>query len=214
MTAVIMEKSLARRLIARRRRLGQDHFDEVWDGVYVMSPPADVEHFSVGSDLVTVLTIAVKWSGLGDVFAGVAISDRKEDWKKNFRVPDVTVFLKGNPAEDCDTHWCGGPDFAVEIVSPHDRSRKKIPFYEKIGTRELLIVDRWPWRLTLYRLIDGKLGEVGELTLADPQALASEVVPLSFQLTQIAEKPAILVKHLQDKRQWTVEARRKRETSG
>ena len=119
------------------------------------------------------------------------------------------MFLKGNRAEDCDTHWCGGPDVAIEIVSPNDRSRKKIPFYQSVSTRELLIVDRRPWRLTLFRLVDGKLGEVGESTLPDPQVLASEVVPLSFQLAQVAEKPAILVKHLQDGREWTVEARKR-----
>lgn len=210
MTALILDKSLERRMIARRRRQGIDHFDEVWDGVYVMVPPADIEHFSVSNDLATVLTITVKWAGLGECLPGVAISDRKEDWKKNYRVPDVTVFLNGNPAEDCGTHWCGGPDFAVEIVSPNDRSRKKIPFYEKVGTRELLIVDRRPWRLSLYRLADQKLREVGQSTLADRQTLASEVVPLSFELTGKDEQPKILVKHLQDERQWTVEARRRK----
>ena len=135
MTAIILDKSLERRLIARRRRLDIDHWDEFQHAVYVMAPAADIEHFGVSNDLATVLTIVVKWAGLGDVLPGVNISDRNEDWKKNFRVPDVSVFLKGNPAEDCDAFWFGGPDFAVEIVSPNDRTRKKIPFYEKVGTR-------------------------------------------------------------------------------
>jgi Uma2 family endonuclease len=209
MTAVILDKSLERQIIARRRRLGIDGWDEVWDGVYVMSPPADVEHFGINSDLATVLAVVVKWAGLGEVFSGVGISDRKEGWKKNFHVPDVVVFLNGNPAEDCETHWRGGPDFCVEVVSPNDRSRKKIPFYEKIGTRELLIVDRRPWRLTLLRLRDGKLSAVGESTLDAQQTLASEVVPLSFQLVEAAGRPAIRVKHLHIDRHWTVEARKK-----
>jgi Uma2 family endonuclease len=210
MAALILDKSTERRLIARRRRLGIDRFDEVWEGVYVMSPPADIEHFGAAKDLAAVLTIVVKWAGLGEVFAGVAISDRKQDWKRNFRVPDVTVFLKGNPAEDCGTHWFGGPDLAVEIVSPNDRTRKKIPFYERVGTRELLIVDRRPWRVTLLRLSDGKLHEIGQSTLADSQTLASEVVPLCFQLVEVAGRQAIFVRHLHDQRQWTVEARQRR----
>src|SRR5207302_7802971 len=139
-----LDKWLERRTIARRRRLGIDQWDEVWDGVYIMTPPADIEHFSVSGDLLSVLITVVKEAGLGEVFAGVAISDRKENWEKNFRVPDVTVFLNGNPAEDCETHWFGGPDFAIEIVSPNDRTRKKIPVYEKVGTREFMIVDRRP----------------------------------------------------------------------
>ncbi len=209
MAALILDKSLERRIIARRRRLGIDHFDEVWDGVYVTAPAANIEHFGVANDLATVLTIVVKWTGLGEVFPGINLSDRKEDWKKNFRVPDVTVFLKGNPAEDRDTHWFGGPDLAIEIVSPSDRTRKKIPFYEKVGTRELLIVDRKPWCLTLHRLKEGKLCDAGKSTLADPQVLVSEVIPLSFQLIESSDRPAILLKHLQDERQWIVEARKR-----
>jgi Uma2 family endonuclease len=209
MAALILDKSLERRLIARRRRLGIDHWDEVWDGMYVMAPPPDIEHQVFGFDLIEVLKLIVKRTGLGEVFSGVAISDHKEDWRKNFRVPDASVFLNGNPAEDCETHWLGGPDLAIEIVSPNDRSRKKIPFYEKIGTRELLIVDRKPWRLSLLRLIDGKLCDVGQSTLAERNTLASEVVPLSFQLIESAQRPAILVKHLQDGRQWMVEARQR-----
>jgi len=209
MAALILDKSLERHLIARRRRLGIDHWDEVWDGVYVMAPPPDIEHQVFGFDLIEVLTLIVKRAGLGEVFSGVAISDHKEAWRKNFRVPDASVFMNGNPSEDCETHWFGGPDLAVEIVSPNDRSRKKIPFYEKVGTRELLIVDRKPWCLSLFRLIDGKLCEVGKSTLVEPMTLASEVVPLSFQLIESAERPAIRLKHLQDGRQWTVEARKR-----
>jgi Uma2 family endonuclease len=209
MVALILDKSLERRLIARRRRLGIDHWDEVWDGVYVMSPPPDIEHQDFGFDLVEVLRLIVKRAGLGEVFSGVAISDHGHDWRKNFRVPDASIFLNDNPAEDRETHWFGSPDLAIEIVSPKDRSRKKIPFYEKIGTRELLIVDRKPWQLSLYRLIDRKLSEVGKSTLAEPVTLASDVVPMSFQLIESAQRPAILIKHLRDGRQWTVEARKR-----
>ena len=36
-------------------------------------------------------------------------------------------------AKNCRTHWLGGPDFAVEIVSEDDRTRDKIPFYSESG---------------------------------------------------------------------------------
>ena len=60
------------------------------------------------------------------IFPGCNVSDRPKRWKKNYRCPDVAVFLPGNPAEDRETHWFGGPDFAVEILSPYDRSREKL----------------------------------------------------------------------------------------
>ena len=31
-------------LLERRRQLGQDRYDEVWDGVYVMNPAPSYEH--------------------------------------------------------------------------------------------------------------------------------------------------------------------------
>jgi len=58
--------------------------------------------------------------------------------------------------------------------------------------------------------MNGKLIEVVQSTTADSQVLASEVIPLSFQLVELADRPAILIKHLQEGQQWTVEARRSR----
>lgn len=208
MTAIIADRQLERDLIARRRRLGQDRFDEVWEGVYFMAPLGDLVHQEFGADLATVITLCVKFDGLGRCFQGVNISDRKKGWRKNFRCPDVAVYLHGNPAEDCGRFWFGGPDFAVEIVSPGDRTRKKIPFYASVGTRELLIVDRRPWRLTLLRLADGKLAEAGQSTFDNPQCLASGVIPLTFRLAGMPQQPAIAIEHHDGQRRWTIEAAR------
>jgi Uma2 family endonuclease len=206
MAALITDPEIQREMIARRRRLGQDHWDEVWDGVYVMAPAADIEHFEVSTDLLAVFVEVIRRPGLGRVMGGINVSDRKVGWKKNFRVPDVAVFLNGTAAEDCGRFWFGGPDFAVEIISPHDRTRKKIPFYEKVGTRELLIVDRRPWRLTLFRLSDGTLSEVGQSTIAAASNLSSQVLPLTFRLAGDADQPAIFIQHHDGVRSWTVNA--------
>jgi len=207
MATLILDRMLERRLIARRRQLGLDRWDEMWEGVYVMVPPADIEHFQVSGELASVLTVAVKWAGLGEVYSGVAISDRQRSWKKNFRVPDIAVFLPGNPARDCRTHWCGGPDLAIEMVSPRDRARSKIPFYAQVGTRELLLVERRPWRLTHFRLAEGQLREAGQSSRDTAAALTSGVVPLAFQLLESAGRPEILIRHTGDGREWRVKSR-------
>jgi len=204
MTAVILDRGLERMMIARRRRLGIDGRDEVWDGVYVMAPEADVEHQEFAFDLAAVFAEAIRRAGLGRCTHGVNISDRKRGWIKNFRVPDAAVFLNGTTAQMCGEFWFGGPDFAVEIVSPRDRTRKKLPFYEKIGTRELLIVDRRPWKLTLYRLTDGKLLDAGQSTIEAPQRLASQVVPLSFRLVRVQSRLAMEVTHHDGRQRWLV----------
>lgn len=210
MTAVILDRDLERSMIRRRRRLGIDLRDEVWDGVYVMSPAADHEHQRLSGDLYTAFKPAINDDGLGSAEPNVNISDRKRGWRKNYRCPDIAVFLHGNPAEDLGTFWHGGPDFAIEIVSPRDRTRKKIPFYEKVGTRELLIVDRHPWKLTLLRLQNGSLTPVGESADDSPALLASQVIPLSFRLIRHDAQPAIEVTHHDGQRHWTVAARLKR----
>ena len=142
--------------------------------------------------------------GLGKVRAGVNVSDREHDWGKNFRCPDVVVYLNDTKAVNHNTFWYGGPDFAVEIVSPGDRSREKLDFYAKVGTRELLIVDRKPWALELYRLQDETLTRVGKSTLTKRDWLASEVVPLKFRLVAGKSRPEIEAVHGTTRKKWLI----------
>ncbi|MEX0716093.1 MAG: Uma2 family endonuclease [Planctomycetaceae bacterium] len=204
MAALVIDRDLERELIAERRRTGADRYDEVWDGVYVMAPMADFEHQHLVSQLTTIFVVTIEWAGLGAVYPGVNVTDRETDWKRNYRCPDVAVFLADTKVIIRGTHSLGGPDFAVEIVSPSDRSRKKLRFYAKVGTRELLIVDRHPWALELYRLDDGALKLVGTSTVEDGATLASEVVPLSFRLVAGDERPRIEIAHAADDSRWTV----------
>jgi hypothetical protein len=103
------------------------------------------------------------------------------------------VFLKGNPAQDRDTHWFGGPDFAVEVVSPKDRSREKLEFYFAVGVRELLIIDRKPWRLELYRNDGESLALVGVCSVAKPKGLDSTVIPFRFTLAGGRPRPKLVI---------------------
>src|SRR5687768_1833214 len=128
------------RLIAERQASGGDRFDEVWEGTYVMAPIANDEHQELQAKLVAVFQTVVGWSGEGLVHGGVNVSDRDEGWEHNYRCPDVVVFMKGTSARNCDTHWVGGPDFAVEIRSPGDRTPQKLPFYAAVNVRELLVI--------------------------------------------------------------------------
>src|SRR5438309_2295978 len=57
-----------------------DHFDEVWEGVYVVSPIADIEHQELAGLLLTVFQLVVGWTGLGKVLGPVNVSDRKKGW--------------------------------------------------------------------------------------------------------------------------------------
>jgi len=203
MKMLILDPETRKRLIRKRRLIGADHSDEVWEGVYVMSPEADNQHQDLVLFLAESLNQANGGRARGRVFTGVNVSDRETQWKRNFRVPDVAVFLPGNPAQDRKSHWFGGPDFAVEIISKYDRSRRKLPFYAKVGIRELLLVDRSPWTLELYRLQDNAMELVGRSTPETATLLSSVVLPVSFRLVPDTPDPRIEVISADGTRMWS-----------
>ena len=190
-------------LLRDRRESGGDRYDEVWDGVYVMSPLADNEHQQLGFDLAGAIKLGLGQDERIRIFPGCNVSDRPKQWKKNYRCPDVAVFLPGNQAEDRDSHWFGGPDFAVEILSPYDRSREKFAFYAKVGVRELLFVTRRPWCLELYRRTGQDWGLVGKSEPSlESSLLSSEVLSLGFRLVPGSKRPRIEVSQTAGTARW------------
>ena len=183
MSILIHDPTIAGPLLEQRRQSGLDRLDEVWEGVYVMSPLADNEHQSLVTELASILASEIDWKGLGRTLAGANVSDRRDNWKQNFRIPDVLVFLRDTSAVDCGTHWFGGPEFGIEVVSPGDRTLNKLEFYNHVGTRELLIIDRDPWVLSLYRRsVTSHLEIAAVCPIDNPAEIISEIVPLRFSL--------------------------------
>jgi Uma2 family endonuclease len=203
MTLIVTDPRDQERLIAERRASGADRFDEVWEGDYVMSPIADNEH----QDLQGLLTSAFLQALGGDrrtrVHPGANVSDREKGWEHNYRCPDVAVFLADTSAQDRGSYWFGGPDFAVEILSPGDRTPKKLPFYASVNVRELLVVARDPWSLELYRLREEKLTSVGRIDAAANDPLTSEVLALSFRLIAGSPRPIIEVRRRETGQTWS-----------
>jgi Uma2 family endonuclease len=203
MPLLVNDAGLEEELIADRRARGIDGFDEVWDGVYVMAPLANDEHQEIVAGFVALLVNVVKLTGLGEVRPGANISNLRSDWTRNFRVPDVLVFLKGTAAENRDSHWVGGPDFAIEIVSPGDQSREKLAFYSEVGVRELLIIDRDPWQLELFRLEAGVLKSAAIATVENAVQIQSQIVPITMSLIPQQPRPGILVQP-RNGQAWTI----------
>jgi Uma2 family endonuclease len=202
MSLLVLDKFVERRLRAQRKAWGVDHHDEVWEGVYVMSPIADNEHQSLVKGLIVAFYEVIERPSLGIVLPGANVSDRVERWTKNYRTPDVVVILNGSAAQDHGKFWTGPLDFVVEIVSRGDRSRRKLPFYSRMGVRELLLVDRKPWCLTLYRHDGEKLQLTGHCECTQADSLESEVLPFSLRLADAAERPRIELRHNTDGRTW------------
>jgi Uma2 family endonuclease len=202
MATVILDHRFGEQLREERKVAGSDRWDEVWEGTYMMAPLPNNEHQELVGALSNVFLQAVpKHQGM--VLPGTNVSDREKGWERNYRCPDVAVYLANTGAKNCGTHWCGGPDFAVEIVSDDDRTRDKIPFYASVGTRELLIVDRDPWSLELLQLSGGSLKSLGTSIEPICDILNSKTLPLSFRLTGGQDRPAIEIRQL-DGKLWVV----------
>jgi Putative restriction endonuclease len=182
MPTLVTDPEIEAQLLENRRAWGGDRFDEVWDGVYVMAPLANVEHQAVIGGLQTAIGGAFVGNPAVQVFPGINVSDRRKGWEKNYRCPDVAVILPGSKAVDCGPFLFGGPDFVVEVASDYDRSREKFDFYARVGVREMLLVDRNPWQLELYRLEGSELKLIGSSDPANQQLLTSQVLPLTFRL--------------------------------
>lgn len=180
-----------------------DRWTEVWEGVTVMSPLANNEHQRIATRLTRIIGLVIDGE-LGEVIQGVNLTDRTPNWVENYRNPDVVVFLAGTTAVDHETHYLGGPDFAAEIISPGEEPTAKFAFYESIGTREVMVLHRDPWRLELFALRDRRLTLVGASEPAAPTVVASAALGLTFALISGDARPQIAVTHPATGRAWQV----------
>jgi Uma2 family endonuclease len=192
MALLVTDPDLETRLIEARREANAH--DEVWEGLYVTAPLPNDDHQDIQGGFLAMLKEALGWDSPAKIRPGVNVSDRDEDWQFNYRGPDVVVYLPGNPAKNFGTHWQGGPDFLVEIISPYDRSRDKLSFYGKVGVREALFIDRDPWGLELY-VAGENLNpmQLAAKTQVNGPSLASGVLPLVFRLVPGEARPKIEV---------------------
>jgi Uma2 family endonuclease len=198
----VLDQREAEKIIEERRQRGARTGEEVWDGVIHIMPNPNNEHDQLAVFFVTVFNLLFGLGKPNRVQAAPNISDRAAGWTENFRNPDMAMFLADTAAEDEGTHWNGGPDFLLEVLSPKDKAREKLPFYAKIGTHEVLILDRDPWQLELYQLKRGKLKLVGKAGPGDAELLSS-VVPMAFSLVPNGERPKVVLRHPESGQTWS-----------
>jgi Uma2 family endonuclease len=202
---LIRDAGLVDQLIQDRKRKGIDRYDEVWEGMYVLPSMPTNAHQKLLDDLGDILTEVVKRGRLGNKYQGANVSDRRKGWDHNYRVPDMVVVLRNSRAIDCCTHLFGGPDFLVEIQSPGDDTEEKVPFYGKVGVRELLIIHRDKRTLRLLRLEGEELVLVKTSAREGKEWLVSAVLPLAFRRSMSSGMPRTQVRRTDGKPGlWTV----------
>jgi Uma2 family endonuclease len=151
-------------LIDQRRALGQDGRDEVWEGVYYVTPHAHIHHGVLQIRLGRVL----------DDLAGprgyTVSSEFNLGKQSDYRVPDLGVH-RGTPSE----LYMPTAAMVVEILSPGDRTYEKFSFFRHYGVEEILVVDLNDKSMQLW---------VPDATLSYQEAQFSEVLGTSCRSLQ------------------------------
>jgi Uma2 family endonuclease len=140
MRAVLLE--VDERMLAERQRLGHDKWDEMWEGVLHMVPPASQRHQKLEVELAVALRPSARrhgWSVTTDT--GVFASD------DDYRVPDLVVY-SGEAASQRGVD--GAPELVIEVRSPYDETYEKVPWYLACGAKAVLVIDRDTLSLQLY----------------------------------------------------------------
>lgn len=117
-------------LIARRQQLGQDTFDEVWNGDYHMAPAPHPRHAMAMMSVLDRLEPFATAAGLtkiGAINVGTP---------HNYRVPDY-AYYRSPPTETFVDHV----EIVVEVVSPGDETYAKFDHYAAHRVDEIVCVD-------------------------------------------------------------------------
>ena len=131
-------------MLEERRRLGHDIRDEVWDGVLHMVPQPTFAHQLLAGDLNHALWPLARAAGLLTVpELGLYGSER------NYRVPDLMVV---DPARAQERGIEARAEIAIEILSPGDESRAKLPFFAQHGTQEVWLIEPVTRTVEVYTL--------------------------------------------------------------
>lgn len=123
-------------LLDERRRTGCDRLDEVWAGVPHLVPPPSVSHQDFEYELEQALRSIAARRGLR-TYHNIALAVPGTGWT-DYRVPDLSI---AHPTQLSERALEGRAELVVEILSPRDESRDKLPFYAGRGVREVWLVD-------------------------------------------------------------------------
>ena len=148
--------------LARRRQLGLDGRDEVWEGVYHVVPHEHGRNGVVAMALSDLVNGPARAAGLTP--GGSFNLGGPED----FRVPDLGFHRGGAPAL-----YYSSAALVVEVLSPRDETFAKVGFYAAHGVEELWVVDPLERTVRIWQLGGGAYAETGRSGLL---ALAAEDV--------------------------------------
>jgi len=155
-------------LLERRRQAGVDRLDEVWEGVLHLVPAPSFEHARISQQLAVLLDAPARAAGLIPAMSDFNLGESLRD----FRVPDGGLHRPGAAGV-----WLPTAAAVVEILSPEDETRQKLPFFAAHHVDEVLIVDPGARSVTWLGLRGGEYEPLERSGLIDlgPDGLAGQI---------------------------------------
>ncbi len=153
-------------LLERRRRIGLDRYDEMWNGVLHMNPGPSGAHQDIVAQLTVLFSTLAREVDLF-VRPGVNIGESND-----FRSPDVVI-----QRERLSGVWHETAALAVEIRSPNDDAWKKLGHYAEHQVDELIVVEPRAHSVQWLRLTDGEYlpTDRSDVIPLGPQELAAQL---------------------------------------
>jgi Uma2 family endonuclease len=153
-------------LLERRRRLGLDRQDEVWEGVLHVNPLPHGRHTKVQQQIMALLDPLARAAGLTPLAAS-NLGDRDD-----YRGPDGLLQHPG-----ADRLFYPTAALVLEVVSPGDETWDKLAFYAAHEVEELLIVDPQQRTVDWLTLEAGHYRPTTQSALIDlgPASLANQI---------------------------------------
>jgi Uma2 family endonuclease len=198
MSVMVLDEREIEQVLAERRQRGADRWDEMWDGVLHMVPPPGAEHQSLTTFLGHVYWEAVVEGKLGKVLTQGKLS-RTGPELNDYRVPDLAVVLRGGTGRVVRQGVAHSADHVVEIRSREDETYKKLPYYAKLGVRELLIISCEAKQVELYQLQAGSYA----LAAKSPNQVASGLLPIAFQVMRRGRAASLELRHTATGKTWS-----------
>ena len=124
----------------RRRALGIDLYDEIWEGSYHAAPAASAGHAFLDNVLAVLLHPYATAAGL------VGTGPFNLGQSGDYRVPD-RGYHRGQPTGT----WVPTAAVVVEIVSPDDETFEKFAFYAAHGVDEIIVAEPGARSIRIWR---------------------------------------------------------------
>lgn len=138
--------------LQRRQALGQDRYDEMWEGNYHVAPMARLEHAYVITEIMLALGEPARQAGLYGT-DGFNLGSETD-----YRVPDA-----GWHSERPSGVYAPTAVAVLEVLSPDDETFHKFDFYTQHQVREILVAhptEHWVrgWQLNPRTVSGNKIG--------------------------------------------------------